>query len=186
MTRMPAAESSLARQGPRHFTHSPALNPRHNREVVRRPQISRTTDYPPLLQPLRTMITGATVRTPFRRKRTRHNVFPRRQHIGWYRHITLSMLAHAFLIVTRSKKGPRHRSVRPHLPEPARDQTPPRQPDLHQPAEPRTRPEPVTLATTASTNRETPPLPGPRTQPLNVTAALARCDSFAESRLVGR
>lgn len=29
-----------------------------------------------------------------------------RQWTGWYRHITLSMLAHAFLTVTRSKKGP--------------------------------------------------------------------------------
>lgn len=29
-----------------------------------------------------------------------------RQYTGWYRHITLSMLAHAFLTVTRSKKGP--------------------------------------------------------------------------------
>lgn len=28
-----------------------------------------------------------------------------RQHTGWYRHITLSMLAHAFLTVIRSKKG---------------------------------------------------------------------------------
>jgi SRSO17 transposase len=28
-----------------------------------------------------------------------------RQYTGWYRHITLSMLAHAFLTVTRSKKG---------------------------------------------------------------------------------
>ena len=27
------------------------------------------------------------------------------QYTGWYRHITLSMLAHAFLTVTRSKKG---------------------------------------------------------------------------------
>ena len=29
-----------------------------------------------------------------------------RQYTGWHRHITLSMLAHAFLTVTRSKKGP--------------------------------------------------------------------------------
>ncbi|MCU1516794.1 MAG: sequence, partial [Pseudarthrobacter sp.] len=28
-----------------------------------------------------------------------------RQWTGWYRHITLSMLAHAFLTATRSKKG---------------------------------------------------------------------------------
>ena len=28
-----------------------------------------------------------------------------RQYTGWYRHITLSMLAHAFLTVTRSKRG---------------------------------------------------------------------------------
>jgi SRSO17 transposase len=28
-----------------------------------------------------------------------------RQYTGWYRHITLSMLAHAFLTVIRSKKG---------------------------------------------------------------------------------
>ncbi|TFD76213.1 IS701 family transposase, partial [Cryobacterium sp. Sr8] len=28
-----------------------------------------------------------------------------RQYTGWYRHITLSMLAHAFLTATRSKKG---------------------------------------------------------------------------------
>ena len=28
-----------------------------------------------------------------------------RQYTGWYRHITLSMLAHAFLTVTRPKKG---------------------------------------------------------------------------------
>ena len=28
-----------------------------------------------------------------------------RQYTGWYRHITLSMFAHAFLTVTRSKKG---------------------------------------------------------------------------------
>ncbi len=31
-----------------------------------------------------------------------------RQYTGWYRHITLSMLAHAFLTVTRSKKGARN------------------------------------------------------------------------------
>ena len=30
-----------------------------------------------------------------------------RQYTGWYRHITLSMLAHAFLTVIRSKKGPK-------------------------------------------------------------------------------
>ncbi|WP_420855162.1 IS701 family transposase [Rhodococcus koreensis] len=29
-----------------------------------------------------------------------------RQYAGWYRHITLSMLAHTFLTVTRSKRGP--------------------------------------------------------------------------------
>ncbi|MET3923475.1 hypothetical protein ABIB26_004441 [Arthrobacter sp. UYEF20] len=28
-----------------------------------------------------------------------------RQYAGWYRHITLSMFAHAFLTVIRSKKG---------------------------------------------------------------------------------
>lgn len=28
-----------------------------------------------------------------------------RQYTGWYRHVTLSMLAHAFLTVTRSKRG---------------------------------------------------------------------------------
>ena len=28
-----------------------------------------------------------------------------RQYTGWYRHITLSMFAHAFLTVIRSKKG---------------------------------------------------------------------------------
>ena len=28
-----------------------------------------------------------------------------RQYTGWYRHTTLSMLAHAFLTVTRSKRG---------------------------------------------------------------------------------
>ncbi len=28
-----------------------------------------------------------------------------RQWTGWYRHITLSMLAHAFLTVTQSKRG---------------------------------------------------------------------------------
>ncbi|WP_213571064.1 transposase [Rhodococcus sp. USK13] len=32
-----------------------------------------------------------------------------RQYAGWYRHITLSMLAHTFLTVTRSKRGPRTR-----------------------------------------------------------------------------
>ena len=31
-----------------------------------------------------------------------------RQYTGWYRHVTLSMLAHAFLTVTRSKKGGHH------------------------------------------------------------------------------
>lgn len=30
-----------------------------------------------------------------------------RQHTGWYRHVTLSMFAHAFLSVIRAKKGPK-------------------------------------------------------------------------------
>ena len=34
-----------------------------------------------------------------------------RQWTGWYRHITLSMLAHAFLTVIRSKKGAHHRAA---------------------------------------------------------------------------
>ena len=34
-----------------------------------------------------------------------------RQYTGWYRHITLSMLAHAFLTVTRSKKGANTRAM---------------------------------------------------------------------------
>jgi SRSO17 transposase len=34
-----------------------------------------------------------------------------RQYTGWYRHITLSMLAHAFLTVTQSKKGTRNRAA---------------------------------------------------------------------------
>ena len=34
-----------------------------------------------------------------------------RQYTGWYRHITLSMLAHAFLTVTRSKKGTQNRAA---------------------------------------------------------------------------
>lgn len=34
-----------------------------------------------------------------------------RQYTGWYRHITLSMLAHVFLTVTRSKKGTRNRAA---------------------------------------------------------------------------
>ncbi len=36
---------------------------------------------------------------------TRLDHYQVRQYTGWYRHITLSMLAHAFLTVTRSKKG---------------------------------------------------------------------------------
>ena len=36
-----------------------------------------------------------------------------RQYTGWYRHITLSMLAHAFLTVTRSKKGALIRATAP-------------------------------------------------------------------------
>ena len=39
-----------------------------------------------------------------------------RQYSGWYRHITLSMLAHAFLTVTRSRRGPRTRQRHPHRP----------------------------------------------------------------------
>jgi SRSO17 transposase len=34
-----------------------------------------------------------------------------RQYTGWYRHITLSLLAHAFLTVTRSKRGTRNRAA---------------------------------------------------------------------------
>ena len=39
-----------------------------------------------------------------------------RQYTGWYRHITLSMLAHAFLTVTRSKKGARNQPPTPSSP----------------------------------------------------------------------
>jgi len=39
-----------------------------------------------------------------------------RQYTGWYRHITLSMLAHAFLTVTRSKKGASNQETAPSSP----------------------------------------------------------------------
>jgi len=39
-----------------------------------------------------------------------------RQYTGWYRHITLSMLAHAFLTVTRSKKGAQNQATAPSSP----------------------------------------------------------------------
>ncbi len=39
-----------------------------------------------------------------------------RQYTGWYRHITLSMLAHAFLTVTRSKKGAQNQATTPSSP----------------------------------------------------------------------
>ena len=39
-----------------------------------------------------------------------------RQYTGWYRHITLSMLAHAFLTVTRSKKGANIQTTAPSSP----------------------------------------------------------------------
>jgi len=39
-----------------------------------------------------------------------------RQYTGWYRHITLSMLAHAFLTVTRSKKGAPNQATTPSSP----------------------------------------------------------------------
>ena len=39
------------------------------------------------------------------RRRSPLDHYQVRQYTGWYRHITLSMLAHAFLTVTRSKKG---------------------------------------------------------------------------------
>jgi len=42
-----------------------------------------------------------------------------RQYTGWYRHITLSMLAHAFLTVTRSKKGARNQAPTPSSPSPS-------------------------------------------------------------------
>ncbi|SDL05881.1 Transposase DDE domain-containing protein [Cryobacterium psychrotolerans] len=99
-----------------------------------------------------------------------------RQYTGWYRHITLSMLAHAFLTVTRSKKGATSRRQRPHRPEPARNQAPPRLPGLQRAAGPRTRPEPLTLATPTSTNRETTSLSNPRTRPINATVVLGQID----------
>ena len=43
-----------------------------------------------------------------------------RQYTGWYRHITLSMLAHAFLTVTRSKKGAQNQAPTPSSPSPSR------------------------------------------------------------------
>jgi SRSO17 transposase len=43
-----------------------------------------------------------------------------RQYTGWYRHITLSMLAHAFLTVTRSKKGAQNLVPTPSSPSPSR------------------------------------------------------------------
>ncbi len=43
-----------------------------------------------------------------------------RQYTGWYRHITLSMLAHAFLTVTRSKKGAQNQQPTPSSPSPSR------------------------------------------------------------------
>ena len=42
------------------------------------------------------------------------------QYTGWYRHITLSMLAHAFLTVTRSKKGAQNQQPTPSSPSPSR------------------------------------------------------------------
>jgi len=42
-----------------------------------------------------------------------------RQYTGWYRHITLSMLAHAFLTVTRSKKGAPNQAPTPSSPSPS-------------------------------------------------------------------
>ncbi len=39
-----------------------------------------------------------------------------RQYTGWYRHITLSMLAHAFLTVTRSKRGAQNQPPPPSSP----------------------------------------------------------------------
>ncbi len=42
-----------------------------------------------------------------------------RQYTGWYRHITLSMLAHAFLTVTRSKKGAQNQQPTPSSPSPS-------------------------------------------------------------------
>ena len=42
-----------------------------------------------------------------------------RQYTGWYRHITLSMLAHALLTVTRSKKGAQNQAPIPSSPSPS-------------------------------------------------------------------
>lgn len=60
-----------------------------------------------------------------------------RQWTGWYRHITLSMLAHAFLTVTRSKRGRSRRRKRADRLVPARDQAPSHEPDLGMDALPR-------------------------------------------------
>ena len=97
-----------------------------------------------------------------------------RQYTGWYRHITVSMLALAFLTVTRSKRGAFIQATATSLPEPARDQTPPRLHDLRPAAPPRTCSAPLELATTTPTNRETTPLPNSRTQPINTTVVLGQ------------
>jgi hypothetical protein len=96
-----------------------------------------------------------------------------RQWTGWYRHITLSMLAHAFLTVTRSKGGRSRRWKRADRLVPARDQAPSHEPDLGMDALPGPHPELIHLAPTTPTTGQTPPLPGPRPQPTNATVVPA-------------
>jgi SRSO17 transposase len=73
---------------------------------------------------------------------------------GWYRHVTLALLAHAFLVVTRAR--------RPHPADGARGAPPPGPPDLAQPDRSAPRPALVHLAPSPSGARPRLPPSSPR------------------------
>jgi hypothetical protein len=105
-----------------------------------------------------------------------------RQWTGWYRHITLATLAHAFLTVTRSKKGLTSTKRRTDSPDPARNQARAHPPHLGTATRPGAHPPALPLAPTTPTNRPTTALPGPRIHTINATVvleAMATARAFA-------
>ena len=102
-----------------------------------------------------------------------------RRYDSWYRHITLAMLAHAFLTVTTAhasqegdQKGGARQRRRPHPTDPARGPRPARPPHL----EPATRPnigaELVTLATPPPSPRPTLSLHSPRSPTISAAGSI--------------
>jgi hypothetical protein len=96
---------------------------------------------------------------------------------GWYRHITLAMLAHAFLTVTRAdadEKGDLQTGRRTHPAHRPRSPAPTRPADLVPATRHDSRPGLVTMATTTPSPRPQLPLQNPRRLTISAAVVLDR------------